>query len=151
MNQSAPNLKLPCSTARSFGLISPGLVLLMLCLKCWGQGTPPVFTTQPQSQTVNTGGNVTFTATATGTAPLSYQWSFNGSPIAGATSSSLTLNNAQTSQAGTYSVQVSNAAGSVKSTGALLTVNPPAMLPSITTQPQNQTVTAGVNCQVKDA
>src|ERR1019366_8014598 len=46
-------------------------------------GTPPSIVTQPQSQTVGVGSNVTFTVTASGTAPLSYQWRLNGTNIAG--------------------------------------------------------------------
>lgn len=105
----------------------------------------PTITAQPQSQTVTTGANVTFTVTATGTVPLSYEWLFNGAPISGATSSSLTLNNVQTSLAGNYSVRVSNSAGSLTSASARLTVNPPSGAPAITAQPQSQTVTAGAN------
>jgi uncharacterized repeat protein (TIGR03806 family) len=85
----------------------------------------PTITTQPQSQTVNTGSNITFTVQATGTAPLSYQWKFNGANIAGATNSSLSLLNVQTNNSGTYAVTISNAGGSVTSANAVLTVNPP--------------------------
>jgi pectate lyase len=84
---------------------------------------PPSITTQPASQTVNAGSSVTFSVVATGTAPLSYQWKFNGGNITGATSSSLTLNNVQSANAGSYTVLVSNSAGSVTSAAATLTVN----------------------------
>jgi hypothetical protein len=104
--------------------------------------TPPSITTQPQSQTVNQGANVTFNVVATGTAPLSYQWQFNGANISGATSASYTKNNVQASDAGNYSVVVTNVAGTVTSSNAVLTVNVP---PSITTQPQGQTVNVGAN------
>lgn len=80
--------------------------------------TPPTITTQPQSQTVIAGNSATFTVVATGTAPLRYQWRFNGANLAGATSASLV-----TTQAGNYSVVVSNVAGSVASATATLTVN----------------------------
>ena len=53
---------------------------------------PPVITTQPASQTVNAGANVLLTVVATGTPPLSYQWSKDGMTIANATASSLRLN-----------------------------------------------------------
>src|SRR5207253_2583875 len=55
--------------------------------------TPPEITLQPQSQTVAQGGNVTFSVAATGTGPLSYQWRFNGTDIAGGTGSTLPLAN----------------------------------------------------------
>jgi len=86
----------------------------------------PTITTQPQNRTVNTGASVTFTVAATGTPSPSYQWRKNGTNLTGATSASYTIASAQTSHAGTYSVFVSNTAGSVTSAGATLTVNPPA-------------------------
>jgi len=102
--------------------------------------SPPNITTQPSSQTVNPGANVTFTVVATGSTPLSYQWRFNGANISGATGSSYTRSNVQTTNAGNYSVVVSNVAGTATSANAVLTVNSP---PTIATQPQSQSVIAG--------
>jgi hypothetical protein len=85
--------------------------------------TPPSLSSQPQSQTVSVGANVTFLVSASGTAPLSYRWRFNGATIAGATSSSYTRNTVQTNDGGNYSVVVTNGAGSVTSSNAVLTVN----------------------------
>ena len=85
-----------------------------------------VITSQPQNVTAPASGTATFSVSATGTAPLAYQWRFNGAPIAGATSSSYTIANAQASNAGTYDVVVSNSAGSVTSNPATLTVTGPA-------------------------
>ena len=65
---------------------------------------------------------------ATGSSPLSYQWMFNGAKLPGATGQSLPLVNAQPDQDGTYYVVITNAAGSVTSSNAFLTVNPPATL-----------------------
>ena len=85
----------------------------------------PVFTTTPQSQTVFLGSNVTFTAVASGAAPLSYQWLFNGTNvISGATSASLTLTNVATNQSGAYTLVVTNSFGAASAT-ANLTVSPP--------------------------
>ncbi|HEY5914707.1 MAG TPA: immunoglobulin domain-containing protein [Verrucomicrobiae bacterium] len=106
--------------------------------------TAPTITTQPVSQTVAAGANVSFTVGATGTAPLSYQWRFNSANIAGATSSILTLTAVASANAGSYTAVVSNGAGSATSTAAALTVNA-AGTPAITTQPVSQTVTAGAN------
>jgi len=103
---------------------------------------PPQITTQPQSRTVLAGSNVLFTVSATGTPPLSYQWRFNNTDLVGVTASSYTRINAQPADAGSYSVVVSNVAGSLPSSNAVLTVNRP---PSITNQPQNQAVLAGGN------
>ncbi len=82
----------------------------------------PLITTQPASQTVAAGSTALLSVEATGTAPLRYQWLFNGAALAGATSSTLTLANMQPSQAGAYAVIVTNIAGSATSDDAILTV-----------------------------
>jgi hypothetical protein len=86
----------------------------------------PVIQTQPQSQTVTAGSSVTFSVVAAGSPAPTYQWQYNGSAIIGATSSSLTIASAQSGQAGTYAVVVTNSLGSVTSSGAVLTVNTPS-------------------------
>ena len=102
----------------------------------------PSIITQPASQTVTAGQTATFSVSASGTAPLSYQWKKNGTAISGATSSSYTTPAETTSDSGAqFIVVVSNSAGSETSSGAILTVN--AAPPSITTQPTSQTITAG--------
>ena len=83
----------------------------------------PAILTQPQPQTANAGTNVTFSIAASGTVPLSYQWRKGGTAIAGATNATLTLANVAATDAGNYSVVVSNTAGSVTSAAATLTVN----------------------------
>jgi len=83
----------------------------------------PTITTQPQSQTVNLGANVTFTVVASGATPFSYQWRLNGADLGGATSSNLTLTSVTALNEGAYSVRVSNAFGATNSTSATLTVN----------------------------
>ena len=100
----------------------------------------PIITTEPQSQTALAGSTVTFSVVVSGSEPLSYQWRLNGVNIPGATSASYTISNAQPTQAGDYTVVVSNAAETITSAAALLTVNAP---PSITSQPQSQVTTAG--------
>ncbi|MBU6401838.1 MAG: immunoglobulin domain-containing protein [Verrucomicrobia bacterium] len=102
----------------------------------------PVITTQPVGQTVNPGDRVTFNVVATN-GPLSYQWLWGGTPVTGATASSLVLARVQASQAGPYDVIVSNASGSVTSTVAMLVVNISAGTPAITSQPQSLVVRAG--------
>jgi beta-galactosidase len=85
----------------------------------------PVITTQPAAETVNQGSPATFTVAATGTAPLSYQWLENGTPVGTTTSPTFTTASTTASDNGaTFSVVVSNAAGSVTSAGATLTVTP---------------------------
>jgi sugar lactone lactonase YvrE len=85
--------------------------------------TAPAIQTQPQSQTVRAGSSVQFSVTASGRPAVTYQWNFNGTAINEATSSSYSLSNTQSGNAGSYSVVVSNAMGSVASNQATLTVN----------------------------
>jgi hypothetical protein len=86
---------------------------------------PPLILDQPSNQSVNSGQSATFSVDASGTAPLSYQWLFDGTNVlAGATNSTLVLPNAQTNQAGSYLVLVYNALGNTNSQPASLTVNP---------------------------
>ncbi|MDD2765679.1 MAG: immunoglobulin domain-containing protein [Opitutaceae bacterium] len=83
----------------------------------------PLITEHPQSQTVTAGANVSFSVTAAGEPAPTYQWNFNGTAISGATSSTYSLFNVQSSHAGNYTVTVTNATGSVTSSTATLTVN----------------------------
>ena len=103
---------------------------------------PVSITQHPTNQTVSVGGTATFAVAASGTS-LGYQWYFNtNTPLAGATSASLTLTNVQLTNAGSYSVTVSNLCDTVTSSNAFLTVyafQPPV----ITIPPANQTVVAG--------
>ncbi len=104
----------------------------------------PTITTQPANQTVIVGQTASFSVVASGTAPLTYQWKKNGSAISGATSASYTTPATVIGDNGaTFSVVVTNSAGSATSNNATLTVNAAAVAPTITTQPANQTVTVG--------
>jgi hypothetical protein len=82
----------------------------------------PAISAQPQSLIVSTGAVASFSVTATGSEPLAYQWLFNGNSLGAQTSSSLTLSNVQTANAGGYSVIVANEGGSVTSKVANLTI-----------------------------
>ena len=103
-------------------------------------GYAPQFNNQPVSQTVAAGGTVTFTADVSGTAPLNYQWKYNGANLVGATTASLQLTNVQFAQSGNYSVFVSNAFGTVLSSNATLTIQSP---PYMTSQPVSRTILVG--------
>ena len=103
---------------------------------------PPEITTQPTDLSVAQGSNGTFTVEATGLEPLYYQWKFNGTNISAATDTSFGITNAQQSNAGSYTVVITNVDGSVTSTQAVLTVG---VSPSIAIQPADQTVVAGSN------
>jgi GH25 family lysozyme M1 (1,4-beta-N-acetylmuramidase) len=103
-------------------------------------GVPPSITTQPVSQSATQGQSAVFSVVAAGSAPLAYQWQFNGTNLAGATATSCTVSNAQSSNAGSYSVVVTNIVGSVTSTNAVLTVIVPS---PITTPPASQMTCQG--------
>ena len=104
---------------------------------------PPTITVPPESQTTNVGANVSFSVTATGTAPLSYQWRQGGAPLSGQTSNVLAFTAVTTNDAGSYDVVVTNVAGSVTSSPvATLTMNVP---PTITVPPASQTTNVGAS------
>ena len=90
---------------------------------------PPAFVQAPQSRTSFAGQSTTFTAVASGTPPLAYQWQLNGTNIAGATNATLTLTNLQFSQQGNYAVVVSNAVTAIISSNAVLGIIPPPPVP----------------------
>src|SRR6266403_41121 len=104
----------------------------------------PTITTQPTNQTVTAGQTASFSAVATGTAPLTYQWRKNSVAISGATSFSYTTPPTTSFDNGAqFIVVVSNTGGSATSSAATLTVSAAPVAPSITTQPASQTVTMG--------
>jgi len=80
----------------------------------------PIITSQPQSLAVPLGDNLTFSVNVIGSGPLSYQWQLNGTNIVGATNAVLALADVQSSEAGNYSVEVSNGFGSMVSSNATL-------------------------------
>ena len=116
--------------------LAPFLVCIALLFSgCAGGSAPPppsqavVITTLPVSQVVPIGQTATFTVAATGTAPLSYQWSENGSPIPGATGASYTTPAVQlgadgSTAIGSFQVTVSNAVNSVTSKAVTLAAGP---------------------------
>jgi len=90
---------------------------------------PPAIATQPASQTVALGGTVQFSVTATGVPSPTYQWYCNGAPFQNATASTLSFTNARSSDAGDYTVTITNTLGTVTSNKATLTVNAPSTPP----------------------
>ncbi len=94
-----------------------------LCVSGTDAGTVPAITAQPSNQTVAPGQPATFSVAATGLGSLTYQWSENGSPIVGATSSSYTtLATAAANNGATFSVAVSDVFGTTMSNAATLAV-----------------------------
>ncbi|MFM2081873.1 MAG: hypothetical protein RL380_564, partial [Verrucomicrobiota bacterium] len=106
-------------------------------------GFAPVITNQPTPLAVTFTSNATFTVVAGGSSPLAYQWKLNATTnLVGATNATLTLTNVQATNAGNYSVVLTNSYGSVTSSAVALTVNFP---PTITNQPSSVTTNAGSN------
>jgi uncharacterized repeat protein (TIGR03803 family) len=105
----------------------------------------PFIASQPQSQTVGVGSNVTFSVTVYGAPPFVFDWYFNGKTLGssapGTNFSSCALTNVGTAQAGNYSVLVVNDYGSLLSSNAVLTVQ--VFPPTITVQPSSQNVMIG--------
>ena len=80
----------------------------------------------PTSRTVNDGTSLTLSVNAIGAAPLSYQWKYNNTNISGANGPSYTLNPVSLSNAGSYTVAVSNSAGIASTAAAVISVAPTA-------------------------
>jgi endonuclease/exonuclease/phosphatase family metal-dependent hydrolase len=99
-----------------YGSITSSVAALLLT------NAPPAITSQPQPQAVLAGQSATFNVAASGTPPLTYQWLLAGAAISGATTNPFVLPNVQSTDAGNYSVIVSNFAGSVTSSPAALTI-----------------------------
>jgi hypothetical protein len=127
-------------------LIIAGFFLVNIIAACSGgsAGSPasqvappavaPSITSQPQNATVTAGQTASFAVSATGTAPLAYQWRVGGNAIAGATDASYATAATSAADSGeAFSVVVTNSAGAVTSGNAILTVNPAGTSLSITT------------------
>jgi len=101
---------------------------------------PPTILVQPAGQTVGVSSNFTVVVAANGTTPLAFQWILNGNPLTNFNTASLTVSNAQLTDAGGYSVVITNSYGSVTSSVAVITIS--NFPPYVVTQP------AGGNYQV---
>ena len=107
----------------------------------------PSITTQPQSNAVFVGGSVTMVAAAGGAPTPGFQWQKNGINLPGATSATLTLNNIQLGDAGSYAFVATNSAGVATSRFARLVVllpQPNAILYTATAYPTAATVNGNI-------
>jgi len=103
------------SVRNAFGTVNSSNAMLAVIL-------PPKILRQPASLMALAGKTVRFRILAAGTAPLRYQWQFDGILLPGATNAMLNLVGVQTNETGMYSVVVTNAGGSLASSNAVLTV-----------------------------
>jgi hypothetical protein len=106
--------------------------------------SPPFFTSEPESTAAYTGQDFEWWAAVDGSPPFTYQWLKDGTNIPNAAANFLDLNNISPTDAGTYSLWVTNDYGCVESTDAVLTVVQ-SVPPVITHQPRSLEVAAGVN------
>ncbi len=103
---------------------------------------PPSIVTPPSSVSTLAGGVAAFNVIAAGTAPLSYQWYFNGAPMPGRNAATLVLDPASISNVGSYTVSVRNALGQIVSAPVSLLVDAPKDA-TILLQPTGGTVPVG--------
>jgi len=115
---------------------------------CCVASVPPAITAGPDSLSRNAGTTATFTIAAIGQDPLRYQWIRNGTNylsdggnVSGATNATVTLSPVFKADEGSYSVVVTNVAGSASSSNAVLTVIDPV----VNAQPQSQSVVGGAD------
>jgi hypothetical protein len=93
-----------------------------------GVNVPVSLTVQPVGTALNEGASLILSVSATGTAPLTYQWFRNGEPVSGATGRTHTIGGAQSADAGGYHVAVTNVVGTVLSSLAVVTLNTPPVI-----------------------
>ena len=128
-----------CRVTNTFGADTSAVAQLTVTLP-----VAPTIAAQPQDITVTPGAAASFSVSATGSAPLNYQWYFNNNILLpGANNPSLTVNNVQATNVGTYSVVVNNLAGSTTSSNAVLTLNTNPVAPAFVSQPAAAIVVAG--------
>jgi hypothetical protein len=105
----------------------------------------PSITNQPSSHTTVEGESETLSVLVGGTAPLAYQWYFNGQPVGGATSANITIASVQSSNAGNYHVIITNLYGAATSQVATLTIVPPTFFERVTHGPVATTPRQGTS------
>ena len=126
--------------ANSAGTVTSNAAFLTVLTPTTAGAAAPVIVTPPADLGVVAGNPFALSVTATGSAPLAYQWRKDGASLPGATTSAYSIPAADASHAGSYVVVISNPAGAVTSPAAVVTVG---SLPLITRQPSSQTVNAG--------
>jgi C1A family cysteine protease len=141
--QSSHSGRYRCVVTNNGGSVTSNEVLLTVTTV----PVPPTLDVQPQNGTVTIGGNASFSVTASGAAPLTYQWEkYSGvvwMAIAGANSAVYSISNVQFTHVGRYRCVVTNSKGSVTSDEVLLTVTAVTVLPTLDVQSQNRTAEEG--------
>jgi hypothetical protein len=132
-NASGPSYVTPVLTSTDSGSVytvvvsNPvGSITSAAAILTVNAATPPAIVTQPTSIVALPGQPATFTVAVAGSVPMHFQWQKNGSVI-GTDAATLTISSVQASDAGNYSVTVTNIAGSVTSATATLKLAPPGI------------------------
>ncbi len=123
-------------------LLRRGLLSSALALSCLAQTGAPVITTQPADTTVALGGSFVLSVTWSGSGPAGYLWTKDGVRLTNDIDYALIRSVSKASDAGVYSVVITNAFGSATSSSASVTLTSP---PAITVQPGSRTVAVGTN------
>jgi len=134
------------------GSVFPAGTNVVICTLIYGTNTltasftvtvlvPPFVTNQPSIISVLANSNATMTVGAFGIGPMSYQWSFDGAAVDGATNSTLTVSNAQSPNEGYYQVTLTNNVGTATSLPIFLRVLPSGVV--IVSNPAPLSVPAG--------
>jgi ABC-type transporter MlaC component len=129
------------SDTGTYAVVVSNLVSVVTAQAVVSFGNPVFISSPPQSQIAGPGTNVTLAVSASGSAPMSYAWQFNGTNLNGATNSTLTISNMQASDTGTYAVVVSNLV-SVVTAQAVVSFDNPVFISS---PPQSQIAGPGTN------
>ena len=114
-----------------------------------GDPAPPSIVSGPTNQIVSAGTPMTLIVSASGTEPFSYQWQFAGTNLAGATQSSFSVADCQETNAGDYTVVITNVAGAI--TSEVATVSVAAASPIFTVEPSSQNTILGTNLSLNAA
>jgi hypothetical protein len=109
----------------------------------------PVIATQPSSHTITAGTSVSLSVVATGTPAPTYQWRKGSTSLSGQTSNTLKLSSVSVADQASYVCIVSNSAGSVTSSSAVITVTPATSRPAFTVQPTNGSALLGASVSFK--
>jgi len=107
--------------------------------------TSPLILTAPLPLSVTVGSTAQFSVDAVGSGALSYQWSLNTTPISGASSPTLLIGSVKATDAGSYTVTVTNSVGTIESAPVSLTILSLIVPPSITLQPNKSSVSPGAS------
>jgi hypothetical protein len=145
MPVTAGTYTLNASAGNTLGTGAPTAITLTVSGSGPGGGglTAPQIIAAPVAQSATVGSTAQFSVSAVGSGALNYQWSLNNAPISGANGFALSIAGVAATDAGSYTVTVTNAVGAVVSAPVSLTILSLVVPPAITSQPSNASATVG--------